>query len=295
MHLLIQAIIGGVILGCIYALAGVCFGIYYEISKVFHIAFGAIGVLGTLIAVEVANGSSGFGPVLLGIVLGMIASAIGSVFLYAVIYRPQVERGADAGTTFVSSLGASTLLLALISLAFGAGNHGFSVADFTQDHEVAGYGVSTFDWVVVISTILLIGALDLLKSRTRLGHQVSALVSNPEQAQLAGIRTFALGAGTIALVGAISMIAFAYQGMQSSVRLEASTQLTLFAVVAMIAGGVGSIRGIAVAGVAIGVLGGIAGDLVPGKWSTAIVFVCALAFIVARPSGVARQALAVAR
>ncbi len=215
----------------------------------------------------------------------MLAGGLATLLALVAIYRPLVRRGANPGITFVSSLGLSILLQALVSLAFGPGNRTFAVDAFTRQHDVLGFGVSQLHVAVLAATALVIGGLGYVLDHTRPGHQVRALISNPEQAQLVGIRAGILGALATGAVGALSVVPFVFQGMSSSVVLTGGTQLTLFAILAVIAGGVGSLRGATITGFGIGVIGGVSGTVVPGEWSTSVVFVCALALIVARPHG----------
>ncbi len=287
MHALIQAVINGCVFGGIYALAGVTFGLFYQVSKVFHIAFATLGTLGTMIAVTIA-GDGGAAAIIAGLLVGVAATAVATAAVYLVIYRPLVRRGADTGTTFVASLGLSLLIEALMSLGFGSQNRSFNALGLTRQRDVAGFGVSPLHLTVVALMVVVVGMLSSALRRTRVGHQVRAMISHPEQAELVGIRTFPLSLAVCAVIGGLSVMPFALQGLNSSVVISSGLPLTLFAVLAMIAGGIGSVWGTAVAGMAIGVINGLAAAVVPGQWATSVVFVCALILIVIRPTGVVR-------
>ena len=73
--------------------------------------------------------------------------------------------------------------------------------------------------------------------------------------------------------------------MDSSVSFGGAIPLTLFAVLAMLLGGVESIAGTAIAGVGIGILEGVIADLVPGQWSSTAVFLIAILLILYAPNG----------
>ena len=287
MHALIQAVVNGAVFGGIYALGGVTFGLLYQVTKVFHIAFATIGMLGTMIAVSIA-GDGGWAAIISGTAVGMAAVALTTVAVYLLIYRPLVRRGADTGTTFVASLGLSLVIEAMVVLTFGPENRSFNDFKLTREHEIGGYGVSALHVLVLATVVVVTGGLSLVLGRTRIGHRVRAMISNPEQAELVGIRTLLLSVGVCAVVGALSVLPFVLQGLNTSVVVSSSLPVTLFAVLAMIAGGIGSVWGTALAGMAIGIINGLAAAIVPGQWATSVVFVCALTLILIRPTGVVR-------
>jgi branched-chain amino acid transport system permease protein len=297
MHVLVQSIVDGLVFGAVYAIAGVTFGLVYETTKVFHIAFGSIGTLGTYVAVWIAGAGSGVGALVGTTLVGMLVGGAATIVVVSLVYQPLVRRGAGPGATFVASLGLSFVIEAVVVLVFGPNNRSFAVNAFVRQHDVAGYGISWYDGVVVAIAIVLIGCISLLLNRTRAGHQVRAVASNREQAQLVGIRTGIVTLVVCGLASAVAIISFVLLAMHSSVVATGGTQLTLFAILAVIAGGVGSIAGTASVGVAIGALNGITASLLPGDsagaWSTTIVFALVLVLILARPSGLVRRAAGV--
>jgi branched-chain amino acid transport system permease protein len=291
MHVLIQSIIDGLALGAIYAIAGVTFGLIYDITKVFHLAFGAIGTLGTYVAVSVAGGSGGLLTLLASAALGMLAAAAATVIVVVLVYQPLVKRGADPGITFVSSLGLGFIIQSGVVLAFGPANRSFAVDSFVRQRDVLGFGVSPLYWVMIIVAGIVAFIMASALNHTRTGHQVRAIASNREHAQLVGIPAGILATAACAAAAALSVIAFILLGMKGSVVATGGTQLTLFAVLAVLAGGVGSIRGTVTIGFGIGLLGGISSAIFPGEWSTTVVFLAMVILILGRPSGLVRAPL----
>jgi branched-chain amino acid transport system permease protein len=288
MHLLIESIIDGITTGSVFALLGVTFGLIYYLTKVFHLAFGSIGTAGTFVGVAVAAGHGSFGALIGGSVLGVALGAMLTLVIVGLVYQPLARRGANSGTTFVASLGLALLIEAGVELIFGAGDRTFSVTAFTDDHTVLGYGLSWFNGVEVALMIAVVGVLVYLLNRTRLGFQIRATASSPEQAQLLGIRAGLIVVGACGVLGGISVIAFILYGMSGSVIATSGEQLTLYAVLAALAGGVASPIRTAVAGLAIGLLNSVGAAYIPGQWAIVLVFAIAAAVILARTRGVAR-------
>lgn len=284
MHLLVQSAIDGLMFGSIYAIAGLAFGLVYRLSRVFHIAFGSIGTLGAFVAVAVAGDDGGAG-LAVGIVLGALAGAAVTLLIRWAVYGPMLRGGADQGATFVASLGLALLIQALVVLAFGADNRSFAVDDFVRRHALGGYSVSGLTIAAVLAGAACVTGLGVLLHRTRWGHQTRALASNPEQAQLVGIRTVPVTAAVWALAGLLSVVAFVLFGMTSNVVATSGMQLTLFAALAVIAGGVGSLGGTYATGLLIGVLDAVTASKLPGQWSTTAVFLAFILLLLVRPQG----------
>jgi branched-subunit amino acid ABC-type transport system permease component len=290
LHVLIQSAIDGLLFGAIYAMAGASFGLIYNVTKVFHIAFGSIGTLGVYVAVSLAGDASGFGVIAGAVFIGMVVGMLATIAVVVLVYQPLINRGANSGSTFVSSLAVALIIQALVVLIFGVDNRSFAVDSFVLRHNVAGFGLSEFHVATVAFAILVVVGLNTFLNRTRFGQQVRALAANREQAELVGIRSGLVASAACGIAGFLSVIAFVLLGMNGAVVATGGTQLTLFAVLATIAGGSGSIVGTAVVGAGLGVLGGISGAAVPGEWSTTLVFVCAVAFILIRPRGISPTA-----
>jgi branched-subunit amino acid ABC-type transport system permease component len=290
LHVLIQSAIDGLLFGAIYAMAGASFGLIYNVTKVFHIAFGSIGTLGVYVAVSLAGDASGFGVIAGAVFIGMVVGMLATIAVVVLVYQPLINRGANSGSTFVSSLAVALIIQALVVLIFGVDNRSFAVDSFVLRHNVAGFGLSEFHVATVAFAILVVVGLNAFLNRTRFGQQVRALAANREQAELVGIRSGLVASAACGIAGFLSVIAFVLLGMNGAVVATGGTQLTLFAVLATIAGGSGSIVGTAVVGAGLGVLGGISGAAVPGEWSTTLVFVCAVAFILIRPRGISPTA-----
>jgi branched-chain amino acid transport system permease protein len=290
MHLLLESILDGVMNGAVFAILALTFGLIYYVTKVFHIAYGAIGTAGAYIAVSVAGTNSSLVALVGGTIIGMLAAVVLTAATCRIVYEPLERRGADAGITFVASLGLALLIEAGVELVFGPDNRSFSVAAFTQNRDVLGFGLSPFNGVELgLAVAIVIGASTLL-NHTRVGFHIRALASNREQAELVGIRVGTAALMTCAVVGGLSVVAFVLHGMAGSVVATAGEQLTLYGVLAALAGGVASPVRNAIAGWGIGLISTVCAAYMPGQWAVVVVFVVALVLILVRPRGVVATA-----
>lgn len=285
MNILIDAIVNGAMLGAAYGIAGVVFGLLYRIVKVFHFAFAAIGTAGAFLAVVIAGTAPTPTSMFLGVFAGMLLAGVLTAATYVAVYRPLTRRGATSGTTFVASLAVGLIIEAGMVVAFGPGNRTFSLGTFTRQVDILGLHLSGLHALAASGIVIVTGLSLFYMKGTGWGRQTEAIISNIEQAELVGIRSGLMSLVLCTVLGGLSVLAFVLQGINSSLSLAGGVPLALFGVLAMLCGGVASILGTAIAGVLIGVVGGLAATLVPGQWSSTIVFVIAMVVVLVRPSG----------
>jgi branched-chain amino acid transport system permease protein len=283
-NIVVDAIVNGTILGAAYGIAGVVFGLLYRIVKVFHFAFAAIGTVGAFTAAVVATAMKEWTGLLVGTLLGMVIAGVLTALAYVAVYRPLTKRGASSGTTFVSSLALGLIIEAGLVVIAGPTNRTYVLGGFTTQTPILGLNVSGLHALAVGSLIVVTGICLLYMKRTRAGRQTEALISNVDQAELVGIRTGLMSVLLCVGLGALSVIAFVIQGMNSSLSIGGGVPLALFGVLAMLCGGVANIWGTAIAGLLIGIVGGLAATVVPGQWSSTIVFVVAMIVVLIRPN-----------
>jgi len=252
---------------------------------VFHFAFAAIGTVGAFVAALFASAIKDWTGMLWGTLCGMAIAGALTALTYVAVYRPLTKRGASSGTTFVSSLAAGLIIEAALVIAVGPDNRSYVLGGFTTQAPILGFNLSGLHAFAFGSLIIVTGLCLVFMKGTRAGRQTEALISNSEQAELVGIRTGLMSVLLCVGLGALSVLAFVIQGMNSSLSLGGGIPLALFGVLAMLCGGVASIWGTALAGLLIGIVSGLAATVVPGQWSSTIVFVVAMIVILLRPTG----------
>jgi branched-chain amino acid transport system permease protein len=89
----------------------------------------------------------------------------------------------------------------------------------------------------------------------------------------------------LAIASGLVAVAGVFVGVDQALQPYNGLALLLSAVIAVIAGGVGSLRGAFIVSLALGVLQNLVLALVPGRWSQGLTFAIFIAFILARPTG----------
>src|SRR3954451_13692542 len=116
----------GLRLGCLYGRAALGFAILYHTTKGFHIAYGAIGVYGSFVAVVLYSGGGGI-ELILSMAAGIAAAIALTVAVFNGPYRLLENKGADRLTVFVCSLGIAYSIPPILILVFGPDIRSYSV------------------------------------------------------------------------------------------------------------------------------------------------------------------------
>jgi branched-chain amino acid transport system permease protein len=282
-------VVQGLTFGSIYAVSALGFGLVYNTTRAFHIAFGSIGLVGAYVVVALSPRGS-LWQLLLALAAGAVVAAAltaGAFGLYSLVNRRRDGQLA----VFVVSLGISFALEPLIVLTRGADPVPFGRPDLLAQHAVLGMRVSYLAVGSVVGGLLLLGLVKWLFGRTRWGFQVKGLAANPELAALVGVKARGVLLGVLALAGTFGTIAAVMLGMLTQVTPTGGTAVTLVAAVAVIAGGVGSYTGAYLFGLVFGLLQAVMATLLPGGWVTVGVYAAILLLILLRPTGLGRGIL----
>lgn len=282
MTLFFQQLANGLSLGFAYALIAVGFTLVFGTLKILNFAQSAIIMLAGFVALVAVHDLG------LGIVLGLVAAVLAGAALGAGLERTLIRpvRRQSFIAPFIVTLGAAMVMEAAAKSRWGSEPHSFPSGFPTGVIELAGVRISVLQLIVAATAVVAMVALGWLVNRTRVGLQVRATAADPEMAQASGINTDRLSLGTMALAGGVGGLA--------GVLLAASFGIVspfvgatygLKGMVAMIIGGIGSLRGAVVAGVAIGVGEVMTVAYISSSWRDAIAFGALALVLLWRPSG----------
>lgn len=249
MNQFLTLLVNGLSLGCIDALIALGFVIVFKATRVVNFAYGSLLLLGAYV-VGRAHGSLGFaGAVLLAVaVTAVVAALIGVVLLRRV-------RLADPGTLAILTLGVDIVLATELTRRIGTDL--LTTGDPWGADVVAVGGIQvpqTRVAAAVVAVVLVAGFLVAVKfSDWGVGLRASA--ERPATASLMGIRLGRVAAGAWVLAGVLAataglfFTAFPSSGISGGVGQAALGA----AVPAAVLGGLDSMTGALIGGLAVGV------------------------------------------
>jgi branched-chain amino acid transport system permease protein len=295
---LLSQIVNGLVLGSLIGLIALGYTMVYGIIQLINFAHGEIFMVGAY------GGLAMFTYLLptfvqqqwyLALPLLLIAGA-GVAVLVAIAmerfaYRPL--RNAPRLAPLITALGVSVALQEAVRVFYPGAT---AAIPFPNIFVPGTWMIPIGDGVpikysglllIVVSLTLAIG-LQLFIDRSRMGRAMRATSQDRDIARLMGIDpdrvivlTFVLGAALAGIGGVL------YGGYLNNINIDMGFQNGIFAFTAAVLGGIGSVRGAVVGGLAIGLIKSLGGQYLPGgsAYDYVWIFVVLIAVLVFRPQG----------
>ena len=283
MDLFLQLAATGLVVGSLYVLCALGWGLIYGTTLHFHVAHGAVF---TLAAYYAYAGQKLLGLPLGAAVIGAIAAAaLSGLLIDFFIYQPLERRGALRTTLFIASLGLLTLIENLLAILFTPDPLRMDVGWLADAVQIGPVFLTRLHLVSVASATLGFLALMAFLRYSLSGRAIRAVASSPEMARTVGIDLRRVHLLTYAVGSAISAPAGILVAMDVGVEPYRGTTFVLLASVAVIMGGIGSIPGALLGALVLALLENLGVWKIPSEWQSSISFGVFLFFIVVRPRG----------
>ena len=229
-----------------------------------------------------------------------IAACVGVVVVFALVQERVAFRrlrGASPATMLVASFAISFFLQNVFLLAFGS--RGSTVGTLGGLNTAIGIGSLEIRWItivaVIVGAVLLVG-LDLLLNRTTIGLELRAAAADFRTAQLLGVRANRVIAFSFALSGVLAAAVAVLLTVSSPlVTPDYGVQVTIFALVGVVVGGLDRLLSAALGGFAIGFATAFVGDQLPSSSSVylpSVIFGLVILVLLVRPGGLFARARA---
>jgi branched-chain amino acid transport system permease protein len=282
-----EVLIGGLLSGVMYSLVALGFVLIYKASGVFNFAQGSLVFFAALTFVGLTEHGLSFGVAL---VVTLAVMVIAGLLIERLVLRPLVNQ--PQISLFMATIGLSFFIEGLAQLAWGANVRGLDLGiqdePITQLSDALGINVSKFDLAAAGIAAVLVAALGLFFSRTRIGRALRAVADDHQAALAVGIPLQQIWAIVWAVAGFVALVAGLLWGARNGVQF-ALTFVALKALPVLILGGFDSIPGAIVGGLIIGATEKLAevylGPFVGGGIEGWFPYVLALLFLLVRPEG----------
>jgi len=280
---MLQYVVDGVSVGAIYAMLALSFWVIFASTRTFHLAHAIVYTSSAYLLYSLYT-SWGVPLVFALLATGLWAAGLG-MLIEALLYR-RVRRAGDTGLLlFVVSAAVLTLGQALVALTYGEQPQGLTQS---QPDRVlrSPVTITSYDiWTVATALVLAIVAIVLLR-RTRAGRSLRASMDNPEFARALGIRVDRVHLYCFAIGSVLLVPPVAVTGLTSGVTPEMGLTPTLVAVVAVIAGGVGSAVGAIAVGFLLGLLENLSLIWINASWQDVLTFSVLVIVLLFFPGGI---------
>jgi branched-subunit amino acid ABC-type transport system permease component len=276
---LLASILDGVLVGAVYGLAAMGITLIWGVMDVVNLTHGAMIVAG-MFGLSLLVNAAGV-PAYAALLPVMIAGFFAGIALYWIAVHRMI--GQPPLMSLLSTFSANLVLIGLGTAVWGTVL--FNVPLSLPGFSIGRYTFPGTHLMAAALTAVIAGALYLFLYRTRTGKAVRAVSGNREAAELVGIPTtrilalaFGLGVALACVSGALIATMFPFTVLSGD-----AYQLKSFVVTVL--GGLGNPTGALVAGIALGLVEGLATPFMPVSWTLVIEFVLFVVVLIALPGG----------
>ncbi len=279
----------GISLGSVYAIIALGYTMVYGIAKMLNFAHGDVIMVGGYIC-YCSMSYLGL-PALLSVLLSMLVCTVLGVVIEGLAYKPL--RQASSLAVLITAIGVSYFLQNAAQLIWGVTPKIFmSVASFPMPESVSSLGLSSEAVVTVASCIVIMIALTLFVSKTKMGKAMRACSEDKGAAQLMGINvnqtismTFAIGSALAAIAGVLLCSNY------NTLIPTTGSMPGIKAFTAAVFGGIGSIPGAFLGGLLLGIIEAMAKAYISTQLANAIVFAVLIVVLLVKPTGLLGKAV----
>jgi branched-chain amino acid transport system permease protein len=279
--LLLQVIVGGLLLGAIYALFSSGLTLIWGMMNFINFAHGEFVMLGMYVAL-LAFVWLGGGPAVFGFAAAFALFVLG-VAIYLSLIR-HVLRGPML-SQILSTFGLALLLRYTAFWIFSANFVSLPQTSLSGTVNLGGILMPVAQLVAGVIAIILTVGLHLMLTRTTIGSRLLAVSEDRNAAMLMGIRpdrmqalAWGLSAAAAGIAGALMATAYPW-----SPSVGETFGLTAFVVVAL--GGFGSVPGALLAGLIIGLIQAVSAFWFGPIYKDIVVYALFVALLWLRPQG----------
>lgn len=286
----IQLIVSGLTIGCVYSLVGLGFALTLRATELINFAQGEMVMLGALIGYTLL--ATLHLPFLLVFAIAFVATGVVGVLLERLVLRPMLRRKAPLLNLLIATLGMSVALQALAIIVWGREPIPYP-AIFGGAVSVLGIAVQPLNLWILGLGLALMAALHLFFQKTLTGISWRAASLDPGTAALYGVNrsanvalTFGISAALGGAAGVlIAPLFFASFGIGHAVLIKS------FAAAAI--GGFG-IVGTMAGGLLVGVIETLAAGVVSSEYKNVIMYAMLIAILMVffRPGAPAGRSIA---
>jgi branched-chain amino acid transport system permease protein len=282
----VQVIVGGLLLGAIYALFSSGLTLIWGMMNFINFAHGEFVMLGMYVALLTVTWLGG-GPAIFGLAAACALFVLG-VGIYLSLIR-HVIRGPML-SQILSTFGLALLLRYSAFYIFSANFVSLPQNSLTGTVKLGGVFLPIAQLVAGAVAIVLTLALHFLLTRTTVGSRLLAVAEDRSAAMLMGIRpdrmqalAWGLSAGAAGIAGALMATAYPW-----SPSVGETFGLIAFVVVAL--GGFGSVLGSLYAGLIIGLIQAVSAFWLGALYKDMVVYALFVAVLWLRPQGLMGKA-----
>lgn len=281
----LDVLIGGLIMGGLYALIAVGLSLQYGVARVLNVSHGEFIMLGAFSTYSLYT-FLGMNPLLSLVISGPVVFFLG--FLIHSLLFQRMRRSSPSmvvfeGKSLLASFGLLFIIQNLALLSWGPDIKGYTYLTQTVNLFEALFAANRL--VALLFAIVIALFFYLFLVHTRLGKAIRAAAQDSTTAKLMGINInrvlglcFGLGALMAGLAGSLTSMMFEITPLMG-------LPYTVIAMIAVVLGGLGNLLGSLIGGLILGLIGNIVMYIHPGL-SMIAYYLIFIFLLLLKPTGI---------
>ncbi|HUF97622.1 MAG TPA: branched-chain amino acid ABC transporter permease, partial [Ilumatobacter sp.] len=258
----------------------------FGVTDLVNFAHGEFITVGAAVAYLLhATGSGPGWPLLVAAIPAIaLAAALGAA-QERIIWRPLRKRRVGTVATLVTSIGLAFAVRNLVLVWMGGQPRTY--LDFSVQSTRRFLVVDTVpkNVVMIVSSLVILGAVGLFLQRTRAGVAVRAVADNKDLAESSGIDVDRVIMITWVLGGALAGLAGVFLGVSESVQWDMGFKMLLLIFAAVVLGGLGTAFGAMLGGFVVGIAVEVSTLWIPTELKNAVALAALIGMLLWRPQG----------
>jgi branched-chain amino acid transport system permease protein len=285
---MVDALAQGILLGGLYASVALGLSVVFGVLRLVNLAHGELLIGAAFLAFLVVDGT-GVDPLLSLLVVAPAMFAI-AYPIQRYVLTPVLTRSEEA--PLVATFGLSLAATGLFAELWGSDPRSLHASWASTGISILGIDMRVAYVIAFAAGVLLVTVTHLALTRTRRGAAVRAAAADPDTAAVMGIDARRVYATTFGIAAAMAAVGGVFIGTAFSITPTGGVTwlLTGFAVVVL--GGIGSVSGTLVGGLAVGVVEAAGIEIVGGAYRDLIVYGLFFVALTLRPTGIFGRAVA---
>jgi branched-chain amino acid transport system permease protein len=247
----LNILVEGALIGGFYALFACGLSLMFGVMKVINLAHGDLAVVAAYIAVFLVPHLHV--PEVLSFLVVVPVFGLLGYLVQRTLIQKSIDR--DPFTTLLVTFGLSVVIENLLLEGYSANAQTVNIGalGYNSWHPGSIFYLSYVSLVVLATSVVVLGALQLFLSKTSLGRQIRAVSDDQEAAQLSGTNyRHIFGVAAAIAFATVALAGIAY-GMTTQFSPTSGGINLLFAFEAVVIGGIGSLWGTLVGGISLGI------------------------------------------
>jgi branched-chain amino acid transport system permease protein len=278
-----QLLINILILFSLFSIISYSYKLIYTTSRFFNLSHAITITFGSYFTYlfSINIGLNLFFAIPIAITL----STLISILIFQFIYKPLQTKNIPNWQLLIASLGVYIVLQNLISMSFGDDTKNFRTWEVKEGHQFLGAYITDVQIITIVVCFGLLVLSCLFIERTAIGKQIKAVSSNPSLSAIFGISTNKTILYSVALGSALASVAGILIAADTDMTPTMGFNWLLYAVVAMIIGGMGKMRYLFMGALLLATAQHLSAYYLDSKWMNATAYIILIVFLFFKPYG----------